>query len=37
MERERRRERIKTHMSMRERAVSKVVKKWLYKYHFSKA
>jgi len=35
MERERRRERIKTHVSMRVRVVSKVVKKWLYKYHFS--
>jgi len=34
MERERR-ERIKTHVSMRESVVSKVVKKWLYKYHFS--
>jgi hypothetical protein len=35
MEREKRRERIKTHVSMRERVVSKIVKKWLYKYHFS--
>jgi hypothetical protein len=35
MERERRRERIKTHVSVREMIVSKVVKKWLYKYHFS--
>jgi len=29
MERERRMERIKTHVSMREMVVSKVVKKWL--------
>jgi len=35
MEREKRRERIKTHVSMRERVGSKVVKKWLYKYDFS--
>jgi hypothetical protein len=28
-------ERIRTHESMREMIVSKVVKKWLYKYHFS--
>jgi len=25
----------KKHVSMRERVVSKVVKKWMYKYHFS--
>jgi len=35
LERERRRKRIKTHVSMRERVVPKVVKKWLYKYHSS--
>jgi len=35
MESERRRERIKTHVSMRERVVLKIAKKWLYKYHFS--
>jgi len=32
MKRERR-ERIKTHVSMKERVVSKIVKKWLYKYY----
>jgi len=32
---ERRRKRIKTHMSMREMVVPKVIKKWLYKYHSS--
>jgi len=35
MEREGKKDRIKTHLSMREMIVSKVVKKWLYKYHFS--
>jgi len=36
MKRERRREKIKTHVSMRENVVSKVVKKWFYKHHFEK-
>jgi len=36
MERERRRERIKIYVSMREMIVSKVVKKWFYKYHLFK-
>jgi len=35
IEREIKRKRIKTHVSTREKVVSKVVKKWLYKYHFS--
>jgi len=35
-ERKRKIERIKTHVSMREKVVSKVVKEWLFKYHFSK-
>ena len=35
IERERRSERIKTHVSMRENVILKIVKKWSYKYHFS--
>jgi len=31
----REKKRIKTHVSMKEMVVSKVVKKWLYTYHFS--
>jgi len=31
---EKRIKKIKTHVNIRERVVSKVVKKWLYKYHF---
>jgi len=34
-ERERKSERINTQVSMRERVVPKVVKKWVYKYLFS--
>jgi len=36
IKREEERGRIKKHVSMRDMVVSKVVKKWMYKYHFSK-